>query len=226
MSARNEELRRLGAELESRDLECYGAFGRDPDEPIVGEGDPDARLCLFGRDPGREEVRHGVPFIGAGGQKLRAGLHRALGGGAYDFEASVRVGAFAFWANMVPFKPIENKAWPMRIVRRFRPVVADLLVHAWNGADVITLGQGALLWFGLDDPLVARALEQHWARADAFDASIAVELGAGGDRRDLRLHPLPHPSPLNATWAARFPSLLDARLRSLQYTQDNWRRTA
>ena len=36
-----------------------------------------------------------------------------------------------------------------------------------------------------------------------------------GSARELRIHPLPHPSPLNATWYKRFPDLLRARLRTL-----------
>lgn len=220
---------RLGRALEGRDLDVYTAFGRDPAEPILGLGDPRARIAIFGRDPGRDEVRHGLTFIGQGGQKVRAGLHRALFDGApFDFDASVRAGAYTFWANMVPFKPFENKAWPPAVIRSFQPIVADLLVNGWSGTDLIPLGDGAFKWFAMGRKDVANALKAHWAREDRFETSIAVEIVAtapdgGPIARTITLHPLPHPSPLNATWAPRFPGLLDARLRALGLSTDTWR---
>ena len=54
------------------------------------------------------------------------------------------------------------------------------------------------------------------AVAVGADPSIAVTLDDGrGRTRRIALHPLPHPSPLNATWYGRFPGLLAARLRAL-----------
>jgi hypothetical protein len=50
-----------------------------------------------------------------------------------------------------------------------------------------------------------------WAREDRYTASLTLEVRG----RALRLHPLPHPSPLNATWYRRFPALLDDRLAAL-----------
>lgn len=222
---RRTALRALGHELIGRDLDVYAQFNRDPDEPILGEGPIDARIALFGRDPGRDEVRTGVPFVGAGGQKLRAGLHRAVfGGDPTDFDASMRVQAFFFWANTVPFKPLGNKAWSGKIIRSFQPYIADLLLNSWSGRDVICLGQGAFDWFGLGAPKsVRQALDAHWEREDRYESFVEVELTAAGVTRAMRLHPLPHPSPLNATWLPRFPGLLDARLRDLQVTRDSWR---
>ena len=48
--------------------------------------------------------------------------------------------------------------------------------------------------------------------------SIARSVGhvsQQGARRALRLRPLPHPSPLNATWAPAFPGLLDRALAAV-----------
>ena len=59
------------------DEEVYARFGKDPLEPIVGLGAADARVGFFGRDPGRDEVQHGEPFIGAGGQLVRKALYEA-----------------------------------------------------------------------------------------------------------------------------------------------------
>lgn len=216
--AQRQAFRRLAAELEGVDLEVYRSFDKDPLEPIIGLGDPDCRVGFFGRDPGRDEVQHGMPFIGAGGQKVRTSLYRHLYGEPMpDFAASVAVGEHFFWANTVPYKPLGNKAWSMKVKKAFQPLMAELLVHAWHGREIITLGREAFLWFGINQPReVRQALEDFWAREDRFESATEVSLGApDGASRSLRLHPLPHPSPLNATWYKRFPALLEVRLEQL-----------
>ena len=195
------------------DAPVYAEAGRDPFSPIVlGSGAIDARIGFFGRDPGRTEVLRGEPFIGAGGRKVRDALHRAaFAVDAPDEEAAVRVGRAVFWANTVPFKPVGNKAWSVPVQRRFAPAMASLVLNTWTGGDLITLGNAAFAWIGLVEPRLVPELEALWARPDRYEASLALEVAG----RALRLHPLPHPSPLNATWYKRVPALLDARLAAL-----------
>ena len=217
--------RRLAGDLDGVDLAVYREHGADPLEPIIGEGDARARLAVFGRDPGREEVRYRRPFIGAGGQKVRGVVYEVVHGRAMpDFEASVKVGDYLFWANTVPYKPIGNKAWSTTVKKRFQPLMADVLLTEWHGSDVVTLGREAFLWFGLaQDREVRQSLDDHWRREDRFEASLTIDYcGPGKNGRPFRLHPLPHPSPLNATWYRRFPDLLRARLRSLGLTPETW----
>jgi len=211
--------RSLAADLEGVDLEVYKAYKRDPLDPVIGEGNPDSPLAFFGRDPGRDEVQYHMPFIGAGGQKVRTTLYSHL----YkmempDFEASIQVGSHFFWANTCPYKPLGNKAWSMKVKKAFQPLVADLLVHLWHGKHIITLGREAFLWFAINqDKSVKQQLEAFWEREDRFETSTEVTLHAqDGSQRKVKLHPLPHPSPLNATWYKRFPDLLAARLKQLQ----------
>ncbi len=222
--ARHDGFRTLAAGLDRIDRAVYEAAGRDPLEPVLGEGIPSCRVAVFGRDPGRHEIVHGEPFIGAGGQKVRAGLWRALRGGELpDFEASRAIGRYVFWANMVPYKPLGNKIWSMRQRRAFAPWVRDLLVHGWQGTEVLVLGREPFMWFGLDDREVKAALEAHWTREDRYNASVSVPLVApDGVSRAVRLHPLPHPSPLNATWAPHVPRLLDDALERVGLTRDAW----
>ncbi|TNE87018.1 MAG: uracil-DNA glycosylase [Deltaproteobacteria bacterium] len=213
---RDAGLRAVAETLDRIDVDVYADAGRDPLAPILGAGDPAASVCIFGRDPGRDEVKHAMPFIGAGGQKVRDGLHRRLhGADCPDFAASVAVGDAVFWANTVPYKPIGNKVWSVKTRRACQPYVADLLVNHFAGDHVLTLGRVAFDWFGLADKATRDALKAFWEREDRFEASIEVEVGAADRRRTLTLHPLPHPSPLNATWYGRFPGLLDARLAAL-----------
>jgi len=209
--------RRLAADLPGIDRAAYAEYGRDPLEPILGLGEATARIALFGRDPGRDEVQHGLPFIGAGGQKVRAALYEHRHGAPLpDFAASLEIGRHYFWINTVPYKPVGNKAWSMKVKKAFQPLVAELLL-AWPGRDLITLGREAFLWFAIQQPReTAERLAAFWASPGRFETHCEVELRRPeGGVRSFRLSPLPHPSPLNATWYRRFPELLRARLRQL-----------
>ena len=216
---RRAAFRKEAQELEGVDVAVYEAYGRDPLEPVIGQGEPDVAVAFFGRDPGRDEVQHQMPFIGAGGQKVRTTIYRYLYKKEMpDFEASLEVGKRFFWANTVPYKPLGNKAWSMKVKKRFQPLIADLLIKNWNGGDVITLGREAFFWFAINQPReVKQQLEAFWAREDRFESATVVMVTAlDGSQRELRLHPLPHPSPLNATWYKRFPDLLAAKLKKLK----------
>lgn len=212
-----EAFRAIAATIDGIDTECYARFARDPLDPIVAHGDPQAPVGFFGRDPGRDEVQHQEPFIGAGGQLVRRALYQHRHGAPLpDFAASREIGRYFFWANTVPYKPAGNKAWSTKIKKRFQPLMAQVLADDWRGEHLIVLGREAFFWFGLNqDKAVMRALEAFWEREDRYETSIVVDV-AGNDRtRRITLYPLPHPSPLNATWYARFPALLAARLRAL-----------
>lgn len=217
-AAQRRAFRTLATDTAGIDVEVYARFDRDPLEPIVAHGDPAARLGFFGRDPGRDEVQHQEPFIGAGGQLVRRALYEHRHGRPLpDFDASKDIGRHYFWANTVPYKPVGNKAWSNPVKKRFQPLMAQVLVDIWQGRDLIVLGREAFFWFGLNaDKAVMQALEAFWEREDRYEQSIGVGVRSpSGAVRKIALHPLPHPSPLNAKWYGRFPGLLAARLRQL-----------
>lgn len=221
--ARTARLRKAAHDLDQVDVDVYADYGRDPLEPIIGGGDPRCRVAFFGRDPGRHEVEHGAPFVGVGGQKIRRGLYEHLYGAPMpDFQASVDVGRYAFWANTVPYKPVGNKAWSAGVKEAFRPMMIDLLVNGWQGTHVIALGQIAYMWFA-DSRDERRRLKAFWERDDRFTTSLEVTLTAeNGRSRQISLMPLPHPSPLNAVWAPHFPGLLSKRLSEVGLSTDAW----
>lgn len=201
------------------DVAAYAAAGLAPGTPVLGLGDAAVTLCVLGRDPGKDELVHRTGFIGAGGRKIRRELFRRANrrepASTQDF---LDAGRQAFWVNTVPFKPVGNKAWPERVRQACRPIIADLLVHAWQGTDVLAAGKEALLWFGHDQATLSR-LQAHWSAEDAFTSpvDVVVEAPDGASRR-LRVHALPHPSPLNATWASRFPGILADCLDRIGWT--------
>jgi uracil-DNA glycosylase len=217
-TAQRHAFRREAELIDGIDIAAYAEHGRDWRDPIIGLGPPNAPLCIFGRDPGRTEVEHGVAFVGRGGQLVRAGLHRRRFGAnaeAPSFDESVAAGAEVFWLNTVPYKPVGNKAWSMAVKRRFQPLMADLLMNAWRGRLVIVLGREAFFWFGMGQaPEVAKALDAFWQRDDRYSTTLPIGYRHGEASRELVLAPLPHPSPANAVWFARFPALLAARLQA------------
>lgn len=219
-----ERLRRLAREEAARggmdvDAAAYARFGRDPLDPLLGGGNESAPLGFFGRDPGKDEVRLGEPLVGAGGRLVREGVLRALGRpGPYDLEALLGVSRSVFFSNTVPYKPAGNKAWSPAVKRRFRRVVASYLVDVAGVTDLVTLGNEAFLWFADSiPPAEACRLADLWGCEDRYAATAEVDLESplSGRVRRLRLHPLPHPSPANATWFRRFPEMLDRRLADL-----------
>lgn len=207
------------------DLPVYESAGKDPFHPVLYGGSLSAPVAVMGRDLGRDEVAAGQPLIGPGGRLVREGFHRAIFGTeppASD-RALAGVRDHVLLTNTVPYKPPGNKAYSGPVKERFRPFVAELLARFWNGGDrVITLGNEAFAWFA---PYArdAEAFETFWASEDRYQAEIAVLLttpsGLGGQfsSRPVRLLPLPHPSPLNARWHARFPDLLARRLAEIRF---------
>ncbi|MFP4302513.1 MAG: uracil-DNA glycosylase family protein [Spirochaetaceae bacterium] len=210
-------LRRISAEAAKGgmplDQAAYLEAGREPTDPVLlGSGTLDSTLGFFGRDPGRREIELGEPFVGKGGQLIRGALYRAAGNdGTPSLEESIEVGKLVFWGNTVPFKPLRNEAWSTGIKRRFLPLIRELLTEQWKGRDLITLGTHAFDWFGLAEPENKPRLREFWKREERYESSLTVSLSG----KEIRLYPLPHPSPLNATWHARFPALLDLRLREI-----------
>ena len=197
-----DQLRQIANEIDGIDVDCYRRHGRDPGEPLLALGEPTAKWCFFGRDPGEQEVRLHRPFVGAAGQKIRAIL-REFDLGDQDI----------FWMNTVPFKPVGNKPWSQAVRRRCQPPLLQLLA-SWNGTSVIAFGEAAFKWFGLGSTGVRREIEQFWSRPDKYEAELAISLELAGVERRFTLLPVPHPSGANARWAKAFPDLLRARLRA------------
>lgn len=214
---RLDEFQTLADGLANIDRRAYLDCGRDPRAPVLGLGPRDARICIMGRDPGRAEACAGRPFVGAAGQRIRPILRACLSAGAaFDATQAAPEDAHVFWLGTVPYKPLGNKAWPERVRRSFYPLLRDLLLGEWDGVDVITLGTQAFEWFSMEQPEEElQRLRQFWNRDDRYEASTSVSLRGIHGSREFRLHPLPHPSPANALWYARFSDLMQNRLRSI-----------
>jgi uracil-DNA glycosylase len=191
---------------------CHATYGdakRDPCRPILCAGSLDARWCAVGRELGREEVHAGEPLVGMAGRRFRRAAHEALIGPAPKSErAFAAVLDRVLLANVVPYRPVDNKAYDRATVERFRPLLERLLAEVWTGDVVLALGETSTRWFV---PYAAPgAVEALW---DAPDARFRDSLPITVRGRRLTLAPLPHPSPLSP-FKAEFAALLARRLRT------------
>lgn len=220
MATINELLAEIEAEARSApfpvDCDVYEKVGRDPLVPVAYAGNPHARICSFGRDLGKDEVRYGQPQVGAAGKLVRRGVLEAAGlspdRSDKQLEAALE---HVYLSNTVPYKPPGNKAYPASVKERFRPYIANLLLCHWQGEVVLTLGTEAFNWFA---PYAAPgAATEFWAREDRYEAEFRCILtGVRANtalQRELVICPLPHPSPLNQRWLPLFPGLLENRLQ-------------
>jgi uracil-DNA glycosylase len=201
------------------DTPVYERAEKDPSMPVLFAGSLDAPVCVFGRDLGKDEVAVGEPLVGAGGRLVRSGLYKAKHGEPPK-KTDRRIEAAlseALLTNTVPYKPPGNTAYAESVKERFRPFVAELLVVHWKGNRVISLGNEAFQWFSrYADPAEIAAL---WAREDRYEAELDCRLTVVVDgksrEKNIKLCPLPHPSPLNARWYGLFPELLAQRLAAI-----------
>ncbi|WP_152049879.1 uracil-DNA glycosylase family protein [Tautonia marina] len=200
------------------DEPVYNACKKDPTWPILFAGSLSARVCSFGRDLGRDEVKWGQPQIGAGGRLVRREVYREFLGEPPDddpkFEAALD---HILLSNTVPYKPPGNKAYSTTVKERFRPFVAEFLAAHWSGDRVLCLGTEAFKWF---TPYVGtKVVDDFWKRDDRYEADLPCELVVDTDegtfRKSIVLGPLPHPSPLNQRWYGKFPTLLRQRLQAI-----------
>lgn len=190
--------------------ETYETAGRPLDDPVLLAGSTEARVCCLGRELGRDEVIVGEPLVGIGGRRLRRAAHEALVGPAAANERRFAdVLDHLLLTNLVPYRPVGNKAYGKRVRERFRPFVERVLTEHFAGDLVIPLGQNAVLWFEPYAP--PGTLKELWAdRTHRFRREVEVAIRG----RSFRVAPVPHPSPLSP-FKAEFAARLAERLASV-----------
>lgn len=203
----------------SIDDEVYRRSDRDPLAPILFAGSLHAPVAFVARDLGKDEVAAGQPLIGSAGRRVRGAIYQ-LENGKPAPSSDRKLESIldqVLLTNTVPYKPVGNKAYPPGVRERFRPHLSHLLTSCWQGTRIITLGTEAFMWFAPYAP--AGAIKSFWEREDRFESEIECTLRAdcGGEtiERKVMVGPLPHPSPLNQTYLALFPGLLERRLQKI-----------
>jgi uracil-DNA glycosylase len=206
------------------DLPVYKSANLEPTYPILYAGNLQSPLCFFGRDLGRDEVHARQPLIGAAGTLVRQEFYQVLHQQKDAVKASKKeletVCDRVLLTNTVPYKPPGNKAYSAEVKDRFRPFVERLLVLHWQGNQIITLGTEAFKWFV---PYGARGeVNRFFQRSDRYTAKLTVNLRTLDclgieQQKAIHLLPLPHPSPLNQTYYAKFPQMLQQRLKEVEF---------
>ena len=90
----------------------------------------------------------------------------------------------------------------------------------WGGNQIVTLGTEAFKWFAPYGP--KEKLEEFWQRGDRYEAQLpitleAVDFQGTKHQRQVSLLPLPHPSPLNKRYYAKFPQMLQQRINKFEF---------
>ena len=203
------------------DTPVYQAANVEPTYPILYAGNLKSELCFFARDLGKDEVYARQPLYGAAGTLVRRGFYQAMSGIETNSKKELeKVGDRLLLTNTVPYKPPGNKAYSAAVKKRFRPFIEKLLVLHWQGSQIITLGTEAFKWFA---PYGGKKeLDTFFKRGDRYSAHIQVTLCARDDsglqhEKPVTLSPLPHPSPLNKTYYAQFPAMLQHRLDNFTF---------
>ena len=204
------------------DVPVYKSANLEPTHPVLYAGNLQSPLCFFGRDLGKDEVHARQPLIGASGTMVREGfyyaIHKQKAPSREELDKAVcdRV----LLTNTVPYKPPGNKAYLMKVKKRFRPFVERLFMFHWEGNQIITLGTEAFKWFA---PYGERGeVDSFFRQSDRFENKLTVNLSATDDlgmthQRAISLLPLPHPSPLNQKYYAIFPKMLQKRLEQVEF---------
>ncbi len=204
------------------DIDVYKEANLEPTYPILYAGNLQSPLCFFGRDLGKDEVHARQPLIGASGTMVREGfyyaIHQKKAPSRKDLDSTACERLLL--TNTVPYKPPGNKAYLVKVKKRFRPFIEQLLIFHWQGNQIITLGTEAFKWF---IPYGGKGeVEDFYKSRDRFERKLTVNLSATDDlgmthQKVITLLPLPHPSPLNQKYYAAFPRMLQTRLAQVEF---------
>lgn len=204
------------------DVPVYKSASLEPTKPILYAGNLASPLCFFGRDLGKDEVQARQPLIGASGTMVREGFYYSV----YKQKAPSRKDLDdttierVLLTNTVPYKPPGNKAYLVKVKKRFRPFLEQLFVFHWQGNQVIPLGTEAFKWFAPYAP--KGEVDSFYRREDRFEEKFKVTITATDEMgmshsKAITLLPLPHPSPLNQKYYAVFPKMLQKRLAQVEF---------
>lgn len=113
--------------------------------PVIGEGDPHARIIFVGEAPGRNEAKTGKPFCGAAGKVLDKLLNH------------VNISRESIYiTNIVKDRPPENRDPTKKEIEIYGPFL-DRQIELIKPRAIVTLGRYAMGYimsrFGLEHQL-------------------------------------------------------------------------
>ncbi len=100
--------------------------------PVMGQGNPHARIMFIGEAPGKREAETGTPFCGAAGSMLDALLS------SIDVDRSD-----VYITNIVKDRPPENRDPTSEELALYAPFLAEE-IEAIRPAVIVTLGRFAM----------------------------------------------------------------------------------
>ncbi len=127
------QLRRIEREVENlKDSPLYKLRVQENYHPVVGKGNPDARIILIGEAPGKQEALRGEPFVGAAGHMLDSMLE------SVGLERDQ-----VYITNILKDRPPENRAPQKEEIKLYTPFLRRQIKIIQPGV-IVTLGRFAM----------------------------------------------------------------------------------
>jgi uracil-DNA glycosylase family 4 len=142
--------------------------------PVVGEGDPDARLMFIGEAPGKQEAASGRPFVGRAGGVLD-GLLESIGIDRQDL----------YITNVVKDRPPDNRDPHVEEIELYAPFLMRQ-IDIIEPEAIATLGR-----FAMDFVLNRYDLPQQGRRISDLHGEV---LKAEASYGKVAIVPLYHPA--------------------------------
>lgn len=177
MSQHDQKIRLEAIAREVQELEdspLYDFRVENNYQPVIGEGDPQARVMLIGEAPGKQEARSGRPFVGRSGKVLDKMLE-SIGLSRQN----------VYITNVVKDRPPENRDPTREEVRLYAPFL-DRQIDIIQPQVIVPLGR-----FAMQFVLDRYDLPQKDQRISELHGAI-LEARAGN--RPIQILPMFHPA--------------------------------
>ncbi len=132
-AAKSSQLKRIEREVDNlTNSPLYKLRQKEGYHPVVGKGNPDARIMLIGEAPGKQEAMRGEPFVGAAGRLLDQML------------ASVGLRRDQIYiTNILKDRPPENRAPQKEEIKLYTPFLRRQ-INIIQPRVIVTLGRFAM----------------------------------------------------------------------------------
>lgn len=177
LSKRDKRARLDALAIEVRDLKESPLYKYRLDNnyhPVIGEGNPSARVMFIGEAPGKHEAKSGRPFVGRSGKVLDE-LIKSIG----LSRDSVYI------TNVVKDRPPDNRDPTKEEVRLYAPFL-DRQIEIIRPEVIIPLGR-----FAMDFILARFELPQYGEKISALHGGV---LKARADYGEIAVIPMFHPA--------------------------------
>lgn len=131
--SKNDQLRKLKEKIKNLNTSPLYIYRKENDyKPVIGEGNPDAKIMFIGEAPGAQEAKTGKPFVGRAG-KLLDSLLDSIGLARKD----------VYITNIVKDRPPSNRTPRVGEIKIYAPFLLEQ-IRIIEPTIIVTLGRLAM----------------------------------------------------------------------------------